>query len=198
METKTKETSQTMTPRVAALRQLSVDTKPYISGERAVLLTEFYQSGVPLRESVPVTRALAFRYLAENKSIFIGDGELIVGERGPAPKATPTYPELCCHDLEDLHILDSRDRTPFEVSDEVRKVYEERIIPFWSGRSIRDRIFNSLKVKRPPLAATAIRAITPKPTSPVWKSEERWFRSADRATRPRRPPTWTTITAKPP
>ena len=105
MKTKTIEAQQSMTQRVAALRQLSIDTKPYISSERAELLTDFYESDVPLRESVPVCRALAFKYLVEKKTIVIGDGELIVGERGPGPKATPTYPELCCHDLEDLHIL---------------------------------------------------------------------------------------------
>ena len=145
MDIKTEQASQTMTPRVAALRRLSVETKPYISDERAILLTEFYESDVPLRESVPVTRALAFKYLAENKSIFIGDGELIVGERGPAPKATPTYPELCCHDLDDLRVLSSRERTPFDVSDDVRRVYEERIIPFWSGKTMREKIFASME-----------------------------------------------------
>lgn len=134
-----------MTPRVAALRRLSVETKPYLSSERAVLLTEFYRSDIPLRESVPVTRALALKHLVENKSIYIGDGELIVGERGPAPKATPTYPELCCHDLEDLRIMASRERTPFLVSDDVRQVYEEQIIPFWSGKTMRERLFASME-----------------------------------------------------
>src|SRR5210317_347890 len=118
METKTTHVHQTMTQRVATLRQLSVDTKPYISSERAELLTDFYESDVPLRESVAVTRALAFKYLVEHKTIVIGQGELIVGERGPAPKATPTYPELCCHTLEDLQVLKTRERTPFEVSPE--------------------------------------------------------------------------------
>ncbi|GAG97434.1 unnamed protein product, partial [marine sediment metagenome] len=82
--------------------------------------------------------------LLENKTICINPGELIVGERGPAPKATPTYPELCCHSLEDLEILNSRGKTPFHVSDEVRRTYEEKIIPFWSGRSMRELVFGSM------------------------------------------------------
>ncbi len=134
-----------MTPRVAALRKLSVETKPYISSERATLLTDFYQSDMAQQESVPVTRAMAFKHLIENKAIFIGDRELIVGERGSAPKATPTYPELCCHDLEDLHILGSRDRTPFYVSEDVQKQYEDRIIPFWSGKTMREKVFSSME-----------------------------------------------------
>ena len=92
-----------MNERVAKLRKQSVEIKPYISTERAELMTDFYNSDIFARESVPVCRALSFKYLMENKTIVINDGELIVGERGPAPKATPTYPELCCH-LSLIHI----------------------------------------------------------------------------------------------
>ncbi|HPC95161.1 MAG TPA: glycyl radical protein [Sedimentisphaerales bacterium] len=130
-----------MNERVKRLRQQSIETHPYISSERAELMTQFYQSPVACRQSVPVTRALAFRHLMEHKTVYIGEGELIVGEKGHAPKATPTYPELCCHTLGDLDILHSREKTSFIVSPEVRKVYEETIIPFWQGRTMRDRIF---------------------------------------------------------
>lgn len=133
-----------MNKRVTWLREQSVRTKPYISTERAELLTQFYQSDVPMRHSVPVCRALAFKHIMENKTICISDGELIVGERGPAPKATPTYPELCCHDLEDLRILNTRQKTSFDVGEDVIKVYEEKIIPFWSGKTIRDKVFQAM------------------------------------------------------
>jgi len=133
-----------MNERVRKLREQSVETHPYISSERAELMTEFYQSGAAKRESVPVTRALAFKHLMEHKTVYIGDGELVVGEKGHAPKATPTYPELCCHTLCDLDILNSREKTSFSVSPEVRKAYEEKIIPFWQGRTMRDRIFREM------------------------------------------------------
>ncbi len=133
-----------MNERVAKLREQSVQTRPHISTERAELVTEFYRSDVPLRESVPVCRALLFKHVMEHKSVCINDGELIVGERGPAPKATPTYPELCCHTLEDLRILDSRERTPFAVTDEVTQVYEEKIIPFWTGKTMREKLFAAM------------------------------------------------------
>ena len=130
-----------MTERVQRLRTQSVEARPYLSCERAELMTAFYQSGEPERHSVPVARALAFRHLMENRTICLNAGELIVGERGPAPKATPTYPELCCHSLEDLRILSTRERTRFAVSDEVRREYERVIIPFWAGRTIREKLF---------------------------------------------------------
>lgn len=133
-----------MNDRVAKLRNQSVETRPYITSERAELVTEFYSSDIPLRESVPVCRALSFKYIMENKAVCINDGELIVGERGPSPKATPTYPELCCHSLEDLRILNSRERTPFVVSEQVRQVYEQRIIPFWTGKTMREKVFAAM------------------------------------------------------
>ena len=133
-----------MNERVAKLRKQSVETRPYISTERAELVTEFYKTDTPARNSVVVTRALCFKHLMENKAVCINEGELIVGERGPAPKATPTYPELCCHDLEDLRILSSRRKTSFVVADGVRETYENEIIPFWAGRTIREKLFAAM------------------------------------------------------
>ncbi len=133
-----------MNDRVKKLRQQSIDTLPYVSTERAELLTQFYQQAHNDDQTSPVFRARAFEFILSNKAICINDGELIVGERGPAPKATPTYPELCCHSLEDLRIMHKRQRTPFIVSDQVRQVYEEHIIPFWSGRTMREKVFSAM------------------------------------------------------
>jgi len=133
-----------MTDRVKQLREQSVNTRPYLSSERAELLTDFYAGGGAEDAGVPEARALAFRHLVEHRTIYIGEGELIVGERGPAPKATPTYPELCCHTLEDLEVLADRERTPFEVPDAVREVYRDRLIPFWQGRTIREGLFEAM------------------------------------------------------
>jgi len=133
-----------MNERVQRLRRQSVETRPYISTERAELVTRFYQSDVMRKVSTPVCRAMCFQYIVENRTLCINEGELIVGERGPAPKATPTYPELCCHSLEDLQILNRRERTQFAVSDEAYRTYQREIIPFWDGGTLRDRLFNMM------------------------------------------------------
>ena len=130
-----------MNERIRRLRQESLDATPRISLERARLLTEFYKSDVAPRVSTPVARALAFRHLLENKELWIGEGELIVGERGPAPKAVPTYPDICTHTLEDFEILDSRDKVWFRCGEDERRFQGDIVTPFWRGRSIRDRIF---------------------------------------------------------
>jgi pyruvate formate-lyase/glycerol dehydratase family glycyl radical enzyme len=131
-----------MTERVARLRQQSLDAIPAISTERAELMTEFYRQNDAI--SVPVQRAMAFQYLMERKTICINDGEFIVGEKGTSPKATPTYPELCCHSLSDLDILNSRKKIPFAVNEQVKRIYQDNIIPFWQGKSMRDIIFQEM------------------------------------------------------
>jgi trans-4-hydroxy-L-proline dehydratase len=131
-----------LSERVARLRQESLDAKPRLSLERARLLTEFYRTNSA--ESTPMQRALAFQYLCERKTVYIGAGELIVGERGPTPKSTPSYPELCCHTLQDLDVLDSRPKISYRVDAEAKRIQEDEVIPFWQGRSMRDRIFRAM------------------------------------------------------
>jgi trans-4-hydroxy-L-proline dehydratase len=132
-----------ITERVNNLRQLSLDARETLSSERAELLTDFYSKEIGL-VSAPVQRALAFKYLLEHKDICIHDGELIVGEKGPEIKNSPTFPELCCHSLNDLDVLNLREKTSFRVNPETRERYEKTIIPYWKGKSMREKIFNEM------------------------------------------------------
>lgn len=133
-----------MTERIRKLREQSLNAENRISAERALLITEFYQSGMADAEPVPVQRALAFKYILEHKYICVNEGELIVGERGPAPKATPTYLEICIHSLQDLEILNDRPKVSFKSDETTRAAYRDIIIPYWKGKSNRDRIFQNL------------------------------------------------------
>jgi formate C-acetyltransferase len=133
-----------MNERIKKLRENSLEAKPAVSSERARIVTEAYRRPEIERASIPVERALVFKDLMEKKAIFIEDGELIVGERGPAHKATPTYPEVCCHSLEDLEILNSRPKTSYAVDEETLQLYRDEIIPFWRGRSMRDRLLAAM------------------------------------------------------
>ena len=129
-----------LTERVKRLREQSLNAVEKITAERALLITAFYKSDEAREVSAPVRRARAFEYLLRNKAICINEGELIVGERGPEPKATPTYPEISLHSLEDLEILDSRKKVFFRVGEDVKRIYRDEIIPYWKGKSNRDRI----------------------------------------------------------
>ena len=133
-----------MNERIRKLREQSLNATPHITPERAILITEFYKSDIAQKVSAPVRRAMALKYILENKKLCINDGELIVGERGPEPKAVPTYPEIIVHSLEDLEILNSREKVWYRVDEKTKEIYEKEIIPFWKGRSIRDKIFSEV------------------------------------------------------
>lgn len=133
-----------MNDRIKKLREQSLNAEAKISLERAELVTEFYLSHEAKACSTPLKRAKAFEYLLSHKTLCLNDGELLVGERGPEPKATPTYPELCLHSIQDFEILNSRDKIPFKVDEELKAIQTEKIIPFWQGQSIRDKILNEM------------------------------------------------------
>ncbi|MDO5725100.1 MAG: glycyl radical protein [Tissierellia bacterium] len=132
-----------MTDRVKKLREKSVNTQPRIDMERAVSVTKAYKEHFGT-VSNPVMRALAFKRIMAEKTIYIGDGELIVGERGAEPGATATFPELCCHTVEDLEVMDARENVNFTVTEEDKKIQREFIIPYWEKRSTRYKMFQEL------------------------------------------------------
>ncbi|WDV44589.1 glycyl radical protein [Clostridiaceae bacterium M8S5] len=132
-----------MNERVRKLRKQSLSSEPKISIERAVLATQAYKK-YQGKVSIPVLRALSFKYVMENKTICINNHELIVGERGEYPQSTPTYPELCCHTLEDLKIMNDRQKILFKVSDEILEQQKSQIIPYWKDKSMRDLIFKQM------------------------------------------------------
>lgn len=129
-----------ITQRVQKLREESVNTQPSISIERALIETEFYKANFG-KYPVPILRALNFFEICTKKSIYIGDYELIVGERGPSPKAVPTFPELNCHSAEDLRVLNTRELQRYTISENDIELYEREVIPYWRGKSLRDIIF---------------------------------------------------------
>jgi len=133
-----------MTDRIKILRESSLKATNRISAERALLVTEFYQTGIDREVSVPVMRAMTLDHILSYKELCYNPGELIVGERGPVPKACPTYPEICLHSPEDLDILDKRRKVSFKVNAATKKIYVETIIPFWKDKSNRDRVMQSV------------------------------------------------------
>ena len=130
-----------MNERIQRLRKLSVETQESLSIERALITTRFYKENYG-KYSEPVMRALNFLEICKQKTIYIGDDELIVGERGPAPKSVPTFPELTCHSVEDFHVLNTRDQQRYTISQEDIDTYEREVIPYWEGRTMRERIFS--------------------------------------------------------
>jgi formate C-acetyltransferase len=133
-----------MNNRIEYLREQSQNIPPFISIERAELLTNFYKIIEGQKLSKPVERAKAFQFLLDNKKICIKKDELIVGERGSSPKATPTYPEICIHTIEDFKTINDRDKISFKVDKNTKDIQERMIIPYWKGKSVREIIFQNM------------------------------------------------------
>lgn len=130
-----------MNTRIQKLREESVNIQPSLSIERALIETAFYRENDG-KYPIPVLRGMNFYEICKKKTIYIGDQELIVGERGPKPKAVPTFPELTCHTVEDFHVLRERELQRYTISDEDIDTYQKEVISYWRGRTQRERIFN--------------------------------------------------------
>lgn len=130
-----------MNERIRHLRQQNFDTPTTLSIERALIETAFYKENYGTMP-IAILRARNFYEICKKKAIYIGDEELIVGERGPLPKAVPTFPELTCHSVEDLHTLNERELQRYTISQEDIDTYEREVIPYWQGKTQRERIFN--------------------------------------------------------
>lgn len=130
-----------MNERIQKLRKLSFETQPSLSIERAIIQTQFYKENFG-KYATPVLRGLNFLEICKQKTIYLGEGELIVGERGPLPKSIPTFPELTCHSVDDFHVLNTREMQRYTISQQDIDTYEKDVIPYWSGKTMRERIFN--------------------------------------------------------
>ncbi len=130
-----------MNDRIQRLRKDTFEAQPSLSIERALIETRFYKENYG-KYPIPVLRALNFLEICKRKTIYIGADELIVGERGPKPKSVPTFPELTCHSVEDLHVLNTRELQRYAISEEDIETYAREVIPYWRGRTQRERIFN--------------------------------------------------------
>ena len=137
------EKSRGMNERIQNLRKQSLEIPAHIYIERANIMTDAYME-YEGSVSIPEMRAISMREIMTRKTISIEKGELIVGDKGAGPQSTPTFPELCCHSIEDMHIMNDRELICFKVSDEDIKIQQEKIIPYWEKRSIREKIIGAM------------------------------------------------------
>ncbi|RGT71801.1 glycyl radical protein [Ruminococcus sp. AF18-22] len=132
-----------MNERIKKLRKVSLDTEAHIDLERAKSETRTYQK-YEGEISVPELRAQVLKEYFATKTLYIGEGELIVGEKGDSPQAAPTFPELCCHTVDDMRVMNDRELISFKVREEDYQVQEEVMIPYWEKRSIRHKILRQM------------------------------------------------------
>lgn len=129
--------------RVSSLRHWVMAHEPSVCHERAAIVTDVHCA---LGGALPplLLRAESLAAVLDNMSIFIGPGELIVGNHASRPRATPLFPEYSWEWIhEELDSLADREADRFLVPPETHAALR-RILPEWRGRSFRDRALRAL------------------------------------------------------
>jgi formate C-acetyltransferase len=74
-------------------------------------------------------------------TIYVGKGELIVGNQASRPRAAPIFPEYSCDWIEqEIDEFTRRQADVYLVRPEVKRELLEEILPYWRGRTLYDRV----------------------------------------------------------
>ncbi len=128
------ETRPVVTERIAAQRDRLLKTRPTVCTERARIYTEVYQENQD--KPLIVTRALALDATLRTMSIYIDDGELVVGNQSSRPRAAPIFPEYAVGwILNELEAFATRPGDAFYPTEQA-KAELRKICPWWQGRTL--------------------------------------------------------------
>jgi len=129
-------------PRVQRVRQEIIDAIPEICAERALLITESYRE----TEGMPfvLRKAKALEKILSEMSIFIEDGQLIVGNQASRLRAAPIFPEYSIDwVIEELDTFDKRSGDVFAISEDTKEDLRG-IHDFWHGKTHQDDVFANM------------------------------------------------------
>ena len=126
-----------LTERMKQFREETLDQKPFIDAERAVLVTETYKAN---QNQPPVMkRALGLKNILEKMTIYIEDKTLIVGNQATKNCNAPIFPEYTMgFVIDELDKFDKRDGDVFYITEETKRQLRE-IAPFWKNNCLHDR-----------------------------------------------------------
>lgn len=132
-----------LTPRLERLKSRFMNSRPEVYAERALLITQAYQENAS--EHPIIQKAKALEHIFHHTTVQIRDDELIVGCKTPTPLGSPLYPEFNVHWLKnEIDTLSQRFETAFDISDENRQLIKEKVIPFWEGKTVYDKIMDQV------------------------------------------------------
>ena len=127
----------TITERISALREKVLSAKPSICTQRAKFYTQIYQQNED--KPVIIKRALALEKTLKEMTVFIENGELIVGNQSSRHRAAPIFPEYAVDWLpREMDELDKRPGDAFLITGEHKKEVLE-IAKWWKGKVLWDR-----------------------------------------------------------
>nr|WP_265331554.1 pyruvate formate lyase family protein [Yersinia enterocolitica] len=113
--------------------------KPPVCTERAVHYTEVYQQHQD--KPLSVRRALALAHHLQQRTIWIKNDELIIGNQASQLRAAPIFPEYTVSWIEsEIDELADRPGAGFSVSEEDKAVLHQ-LCPWWRGQTVQDRCY---------------------------------------------------------
>ncbi len=105
--------------------------------ERARLVTESYRETEG--EPMVIRRAKALEKILENMTIYINDGECIVGNFASDSASVNSYPEISCKWLDTALEGEFKDLADEDKKNELREIHK-----YWEGKTLEERIRSSL------------------------------------------------------
>lgn len=120
--------------RISRLKERLISVKPEMDLENAGILTE----GFIEYENMPLIlkKAYAFRKQCQEKTIFIADDELIVGNSGSKIRGGILCADCCWSVLDDeLETMSERKYDPFHLREDDKEMFLNTVKPYWRGRS---------------------------------------------------------------
>lgn len=122
-----------MTERIKKLKQMQNDCKPRLSVERAKLATEAIEKYAV--EPPVLQKAYMLSYILNNMTLYIQEGELVVGNHTDKPRCAPVYPEYFSEwIIDEIDDFETRPSDPLQISEEEKKELVE-VLEQWRGRS---------------------------------------------------------------
>jgi pyruvate formate-lyase/glycerol dehydratase family glycyl radical enzyme len=121
-----------VTDRILFLREKVLSVKPSVCTERAKFYTQVYRENED--KPIIVRRALALEKTLQEMTIYIDEGELIVGNQSSQHRAAPIFPEYAVDWLpEEMNELDKRPGDAFYITESHKKELVE-IAGWWKGK----------------------------------------------------------------
>jgi pyruvate formate-lyase/glycerol dehydratase family glycyl radical enzyme len=129
--------SAEVSERISLLRERVLSTKPSVCTERARFYTQVYSENE--NKPVIIKRALALEKTLKEMTIFIDEGELIVGNQSSGNRAAPIFPEYAVDWLPaEMDELDKRPGDAFYITDYHKSELTD-IAAWWKGKVLYDR-----------------------------------------------------------
>ena len=132
-----------LTDRIERIRRHYVNTKPYISTERAKIWTESHRETEA--EPMPIRRAKAFYKVCDTLSVHIFEDELIVGASGEFRRSGLMTPEFSWMWVDrEMDTFETRKQDPYVMRPDQIEFMRDEIFPYWKDKSLEEAFLKRL------------------------------------------------------